>query len=462
MLKERNTATTTATRRSPQNETTFSNDVGKQSSFIGKRRMPARSSSHVKKMGWYAYVLVDIFVVAFLFGIASLYMFTLEEDIVGSNQADASSLIHTSFMNGTGKDNDNDNDNDNGMGASIIATTKKNFENSIEDAPSCRPLDEHEVTFSLAIALSSENDLSMISHHCKRWGISAPISIAVWTSLSPAGVMEKIRSFKYNACQPEQMTIATLSPFDEQKLATDNNPPINQLRNLAMQGIQTSHVISLDVGMWESVDLYETLNTPLVIRSLSQDPKLAIVIPAFEVNIESYSSRKECMRNIPSSFDGLIIQLGEKRVSPKDPLHFSRHGSTQYRSWVKQAYGELIDIDCVSSDGYEPFIAVRYCEGLPPFQEVFGASDMISAWITHVLRLGYSLKQVGGAFVVDLPISNGNGKEDSSEKIDTYLRKTNEKDIRSDVFQWLDTNIPDHRRVQNCDDFEEVSEDETA
>ena len=458
MLKERNTATTTATRRSPQNETTYSNDVGKQSSFIGKRRVPTRSSSHAKKKGWYVYVLVDIFVVAFSFGIASLYMFTLEEDIEDSNQADASSLIHTSFMNGTGKDNDNDN----GMGASIIATTKKFFENSIEDAPSCRPLDEHEVTFSLAIALSSENDLSMISHHCKRWGISAPISIAVWTSLSPTGVMEKIQSFKYNACQPEQMTIATLSPFDEQKLATDNSPPINQLRNLAMQGIQTSHVISLDVGMWESVDLHETLNTPSVIRSLSQDPKLAIVIPAFEVNIESYSSRKECMRNIPSSFDGLIIQLGEKRVSPKDPLHFSRHGSTQYRSWVKQAYGELIDIDCVSSDGYEPFIAIRYCEGLPPFQEVFGASNLISAWITHVLRLGYRLKQVGGAFVVDLPISNANEKEDSSDKINTYLRKTNGNDIRSDVFQWLDTNIPDHRQVQNCDDFEEVSEDEIA
>lgn len=458
VLKERNTAT----RRSP-NGTTFSNNVGKQqSSSIGKRRMPTRSFSRVKKMGWHTYV-VDLFVVMFLSGIASLYMFALDEDIEGSNQADASSRMYTSLTNGTDKDNDNDNNNDNGMGASIIATTKKYFENSIEDAPSCRPLDEHEVTFSLAIALSSDNDLSMISHHCKRWGISAPISIAVWTNLSPTGVMEKMQSFKYNACQPEQMTITTLSPFDEQKLPTDNNPPINQLRNLAMQGIQTTHVISLDVGMWESGDLYETLNTPLVIRSLAQDPKLAIVIPAFEVNIQSYSSRKECMRNIPSSFDGLIIQLGEKRVSPKDPLHFSRHGSTQYRSWVKQAYGELIDIDCVSSDGYEPFIAVRYCEGLPPFQEVFGASNLISTWITHVLRLGYSLKQVGGAFVVDLPTStNANDKEDSSDKIDTYLRKTNGKDIRSDVFQWLDTNIPDHRRVQNCDDFDEVSGDETA
>jgi hypothetical protein len=98
-----------------------------------------------------------------------------------------------------------------------------------------------------------------------------------------------------------------------------------------------------------------------------------------------------------------------------------------------------------------------------PFQEVFGASNLISTWITHVLRLGYSLKQVGGAFVVDLPTStNANDKEDSSDKIDTYLRKTNGKDIRSDVFQWLDTNIPDHRRVQNCDDFDEVSGDETA
>mmetsp|Transcript_25636 Transcript_25636/g.26044 ORF Transcript_25636/g.26044 Transcript_25636/m.26044 type:complete len:461 (+) Transcript_25636:3-1385(+) len=455
-LKERNK---TITRRSPQNEIAYSNNIPRyigdnksQSASISKHQSSSRrlmrSSSRIEKGALHAYA-VDLVVVMFLFGITSLYLLTFDKKIENPNQD--ISLIQTASMNST--------KNDDGYGADLITNTKQHFENSIENAPVCQNLDEHEVTFSLAIAVSSEKDLSMISHHCKRWGISAPISIAVWTNLSPIAVMKKIKSFKYNACRSEQMTIVTLSPID--LLSRDDNVSINQLQNLAVQGIQATHAIALDIHMWESVDIYETLNTPIVLRELSKDNQLAIVIPAFEVNIENHSSRKESMQNIPNFFDGLILQLGEKRAYPMDPFRFSRQGSTKYRSWVKQAHGELIDIDCVSSNSYEPLIAVRYCEGLAPFQEVFGSSSLTSTWIIHLLHLGYSLKQVGGAFVVDIPRNITNDDTSTSNKIDTtYLRKTNRKDIRSDFFQWLDTNIPDQRQVKNCDDFE-LADDET-
>jgi len=73
------------------------------------------------------------------------------------------------------------------------------------------------------------------------------------------------------------MTIVTLSPID--LLSRDDNVSINQLQNLAVQGIQATHAIALDIHMWESVDIYETLNTPIVLRELSKDNQLAIVIP---------------------------------------------------------------------------------------------------------------------------------------------------------------------------------------
>ena len=457
------------------------NNTGKSSprnrAAFSKKHPRDQASSRIYKMARDVYAF-DFFVVLVLFGIASMYIIIFD----GHSENTDASLILPVSMNSIINSNIDDQDN-----IIDVLPVKRYFEESLEDAPICRPLDEHEVTFSLAIALS-EKDLSMISHHCKRWGISAPISVAVWSNLSPEEVMKKIQSFKYNECRPEQMTIATLSSTDEHSkttttTTTSDNYPINQLRNLAIQGIQTSHVISLDIQMWASVDLYETLNAPSVIQELAKNPQLAIVLPAFEINTEKCPTRKQCMVNIPISFDGLIVQLSEKRVYIMDPLDISRQGSTLYRSWVTQAYGQLADIDCVSSNHYEPFLAVRYCEGLPPFQEVLRHEDSVmdkddkddtnnnltSTWIIHLLRLGYSLKQVGGAFLVHFPSINNrsetvedkteiesdanNNNIGSSKAIVSHLRKTDGRYSRADFLHWLDKKNPDRRLVQECDDF---------
>jgi len=417
------------------------------------------------------------FSILVLFGIAGMYI-----HIFDSHSESPSVLRMLSVNSVINKNMDN---YENGV---EVVHPKKHFEESFQDAPKCRPLGEHEVTFSLAIALP-ENQISMLSHHCKQWGVAAPISIAVWTDLSPEEVMKKILSFKYNECRAEQMTIATLSTYHEHP-TTYIEYPLYKLRNLAIQGIQTTHVISLDIYIWASVDLYETLNTPSIVQELSKNSHLAIVLPAFEVKNKKCSSHKKCIKHIPATFESLVMKLSEKSVDLMDPLDFSRQGSTQYRSWIKQTYGQLVDINCVSSNYYEPFLAVRYCEDLPPFQEVLKAEengmgkldkdgakdDLTSAWILHLLRLGYSLKQVGGIFVINKPSDDdqspmnkdttqiGKGANTnvlSSKTGGSHLRKTNRSRSRAEFIRWLHQNIPDYRVVQKCDDFE-ASEDPLA
>ena len=363
-----------------------------------------------------------------------------------------------------------------------ILSLKENYEEFLRDAPECLPLEYHEVTFGLAIALK-ESDLSMVSHHCKRWGILAPISIAVWANISPEHVMEKLLSFDKNECKPEQMTISTLSPAAPTTTYSETYP-LNQLRNLAIQGLQTTHAVSLDIQVLTSDTLYDILHSPSTVRELAKDPRLAIVLPSFEVKDVS-SHDDNSLRGIPDTFERLIIQLGSNLVSVMGSEDIALQGSTLYRSWVQQDQGGLLPIDCVASDHYEPFLAVRYCDGLPPFQEVLTGEknnnafidndatedtkhDITSTWIMHLLRLGYRFEQVGGGFVVKLlpstehkmPLSEPNAEDaitiNNNAASRSLRKKRNRKQqfTRQSFLKWLHQTVPDERLVDKCDDFE--------
>jgi hypothetical protein len=81
-----------------------------------------------------------------------------------------------------------------------------------------------------------------------------------------------------------------------------------------------------------------------------------------------------------------------------------------------------------------------------------------STWIAHLIRLGYTLKQLGGEFVVYLPDS-WTGRQDLFDQmlktrgglpgLSRSLRNNAQK-TRDDFFAWLDRTIPDQRRLEIC------------
>jgi Glycosyl-transferase for dystroglycan len=216
-----------------------------------------------------------------------------------------------------GREDANDNNSLIPATSSFRRTSLLEFQETLpnDDEPTpCTPLrDEQEISFSLAVSLV-EKDLEKVPHHCKRWGIQAPISLAVWTELSPDQVRDQVTSFPSSPCHPDQLTITTLSPR-----GTDVGNVRNQLRNLALQGAAATHVLPLDVHMWVSVDLYETLHTPKILQALVKNPHQAVLIPAFEVNMDACkeSGDIECSPGyVPRNYDDLIVHLGEKSIFP--------------------------------------------------------------------------------------------------------------------------------------------------
>lgn len=342
-------------------------------------------------------------------------------------------------------------------------TAGSSFETSLQsqapDIPACQVVEPDEVTFTLALHLS-DNRLWMLQHHCELWGVSAPISIALWTNIDEDEIMEKL---KLMGCNPEYIHLQTLSPEDHSVAEY----PINQLRNMALRGaVTTSHVLLLDVDFWESADLFDTLNSPFVRKALAGDPKLALVVPAFETQDLNCGTSSKCRSQqlywMPRDFEDLVISLGSNKALPYDPTNFSRQGSTNYRRWMKQDTGELEEISCVSSNQYQPYMVVRLCDGLPPFQQRFighGRNNM--AWMLHIRRLGYRLQQVGGCFVTHFPHMSSQAQLEWEKQPDTessginllkYLRGRTDTTFL-EFKKWLETNVEDASRVTVCEDF---------
>jgi hypothetical protein len=217
----------------------------------------------------------------------------------------------------------------------------------------------------------------MLTQHCHRW--PGPISAAVFTDI-PATKIQLIitrDNGAYGKCQINQVTITTLAKTG----VPEGEYPVNALRNLALQGVKTTHLFYADVDFWSSVNLYETLHSDQVKQRLSQDDKLALVIPAFQMKRQcddhgtSKSASITCRLNnmdiMPRTQTEILEMVHAMNATAFDPTNKGGHGSTLYEEWYSQQVGELRDIPCISSNRYEPYVAVRYCRHLPPFQEVF-------------------------------------------------------------------------------------------
>lgn len=281
--------------------------------------------------------------------------------------------------------------------------------------------------------------------------------------MSKEEIMEKL---KILGCDLDSIALQTLSS-ENMSLA---DYPINKLRNLALGGVATSHALQLDVDMFPSIDLFDTLNLPQVRAALSRDPKLAVVVPAFESKDLQCGTSAKCRDRhlywMPRDFEDLVISLGSKRALPYDSTHFPRQGSTLYRQWMRQSHGELVDIPCVSSNQYQPYMVVRVCSHLPPFQDRFvgyGRNNM--AWMMHLRRTGYRLQQVGGSFVAHFPHTSSQAKleweqalklNDNSGagvELNNHLRGRSDQTLE-EFARWLLAKVDDESRLDKCNDFE--------
>jgi hypothetical protein len=188
-------------------------------------------------------------------------------------------------------------------------------------------------------------------------------------------------------------------------LSAHEGYPVNRLRNLALSKVTTSHSITMDADFLVSADLYQNLG--LHRAFLAKDNKVALVIPAFEIQPSKITCKPidsaKC-RN----FHVTLVPLSKNDSMAVIPFHLDRfrggHSSTRSETWFGQKSNTLVPVECVMSRGYEPYLVVRHCRDTPPFQDVFAEyGENKIQWIQHILHLGYKLFRVGSDFCVHVP-----------------------------------------------------------
>jgi hypothetical protein len=332
-------------------------------------------------------------------------------------------------------------------------------------APQCSaPSDmtPDDVDFTLATQMSL-NRLWMMEHHCARW--TQAISLAVYVGNDTTATVNFITDeLLQMGCAPERqpLHIQTLSGYSEEEY------PVNTLRNIALAAVTTSHVVYVDVDFWESIDLYDTLLHHRAV--LASNSKLALVVPAFQLSRQCREWRDCRDKNIPKMphvKDELVDLMVDHQANAFDPSNRGGHGSTRYKDWLIQQKDELVSIECIKSNRYEPYLVFRKCHHLPPFQEAFtGYGKNKMTWMMQLRRTGYHFMQLGGAFVVHYPHLDStarmhwNGGKDGSQlpkprdpSIDLSTFKRGQIDATFVAFrEWLSQAIPDQAVVPMCED----------
>lgn len=381
----------------------------------------------------------------------------------------------------------------------------KDFQLSTPHAPSCsKLLNAQGVSYTLVSQLSNDR-LWMVPYHCKRWGAN-PMSIAVFTDTS--SVIVKADLVKMG-CFEDQLTVQTVkkTKYDP----TGKEYPVNLLRNLAFSAVKTSHITYADVDFWPASDLHSILSDDNIKERLASDSKLATVIPVFQMN-RRCKEYKDCRAmNIPSMPKNkmeLINLIKKKGASTFDPTNVGGHGSTKYITWRDQEPRTFVDLPCIKSNRYEPYLTVRYCSDLPPFQEGFtgyGKNKMTVSslhtychigvllfriknsscchhfsccyhiqWIMQLRRAGYLFTQLGGAFLIHYPHLDSKSRLEWNKKpkaMEKYHKSASEllenedqdidwgsfKRARVDALfldfkEWLDGTVENEPRVPMCGD----------
>mmetsp|Transcript_18728 Transcript_18728/g.43355 ORF Transcript_18728/g.43355 Transcript_18728/m.43355 type:complete len:504 (-) Transcript_18728:48-1559(-) len=372
-----------------------------------------------------------------------------------------------------------------------INTSK--FQIESKEAPKCRAIwSPEDISTTLVTQLSDER-LWMMEHHCERYGSHA-MSIAVYSNKTRDDIVNELVEM---GCRVDE---GVVDPFDEKKdrsLVTVevidththgawNDYPINELRNLAMKGVKTTHMTYIDIDFWPNTDFYEKIMAPAVRQKMFEDPQLALVIPAFQLignpdcADEDQECREERISMLPKTVHDLKLSYKNQKVRRHESTNEQAQLSTDYQHWFQhqlhphKIHEHLHEIPCLKSRFYEPFLTIRYCRDLtPPFQSIFsGYGKNKMTWMTQVVASGFTLAQVGGAYVVHYPHANSNSREvwNRAPKQLVQIEKTvrspeeSDGDLGFDQFrrgqvdnlyvefrQWLKESIPEERaRMGMC------------
>ena len=351
------------------------------------------------------------------------------------------------------------------VGSDIPDYKQFNFLKTTESAPSCEAtLNPDDVDFTIVMQFSM-NRVNVMKHHCARWS-GHRMSLGIGTNRSKTEIAEDLQTL---GCNTDLIDVVTV-PYEPPTPDSVGSPyPVNELRNAAIANVKTSHLVLLDVDFVLSKNAYESFAEQRSI--LVNEKKTALLIPAFELR----SFCRECQEIHDKLLPGTkqeLLELYDGETDPNGTViteptvsqfdvkgNVGGHGSTRYKDWMQQDEHTVLPIKCLTSDRFEPYLIVRYCSDLPPFQSVFtGYGQNKKTWFQQLRRSGYQMLQLGGAFVVHFP----HPKSAFFKKWEKQMRKADRRldmeinQIASSFHVWMGEHVPDETRLPWCPNAERI------
>ena len=191
---------------------------------------------------------------------------------------------------------------------------------------------------------------------------------------------------------------------DESNGRSPNEYPVNILRNYAMDGAPTKHVLYIDVDFVPSVNAHSHLLKQFSLMDTSET-KMALIVPAFERKLskdEDESSSKESLNLPPQKSDLLPYVTGPGSDNIIAPFHGNRfsegHGPTEYHRW----YTATEPYEVKYTYKFEPYFVIIK-DGVPPFWEFFqGRRYNKWSWVGELSLAGYAFHVDPSCFLIHI------------------------------------------------------------
>ncbi|KAJ8602167.1 hypothetical protein CTAYLR_003531 [Chrysophaeum taylorii] len=268
------------------------------------------------------------------------------------------------------------------------------------------------VVFILGVVVGAQ-DVTLVSHGsveklwlvgpvCERW--RGPLSLAVWGFSLQEFDASRCSSFALKLLQP-----------------TTPEYPVNTLRNLAVQQVNTSHHLVSDLDFLPSSGLR------LYLKTIDKASNAALVVPAFQRRGGNCKSLETCrerveplVERVPATFDSLLECLAEKKCQEfqRDSSPGS-HSTTDLVAWLTQT--TLRPIPCFRTNRYEPYVVVPAATS-PPYDERFsGYGKNKIQHVTHLRKLGFQFSVLPHHFLIHLPHPKSRDKQHWMSDYDRHL-----------------------------------------